>query len=135
MNVSKELYSECKYQSYAIGERADCTVRAIAITTGEGYELAHYALEEQGRRPRSGTSICNMKDACKELGYSMERVEREAYRDRAKTAITASRLGWRGAFVLSFSEHVAAMVDGEVFDWVNGRRHRLQNIYRIVKKG
>ena len=133
MNMSEELYNECKEQSYAYGERADCTVRAIAMTTGEGYELAHYALEEQGRQPKHGTSIGNMKRACKELGYSMERLPRRDYHESAKTAVTAARLGWQGAFVLSFDTHVAAMVDGEVFDWIKGRRHRIHNIYRITK--
>lgn len=132
--MSEELYNECNEKSYSYGERADCTVRSIAITTGEGYELAHYALEEQGREPKSGTSIGNMTRACKELGYTMERMRRADYIEHAKTAITAARLGWQGAFVLSFDTHVAAMVDGQVFDWIKGRRHRIHNIYKIVKK-
>ncbi len=131
--MSAELYSSCKEKSFEYGERADCTVRAIAITTREGYEMTHYALEEQGRRRRSGTSIANMKTACSELGYTMEKVEFGAWHARARTAITAARLGWQGSFVLVYDKHVAAMVDGEVFDWVKGRRHRLENIYRITE--
>lgn len=131
--MSAELYSTCKYKSYEYGERADCTVRAVAMTTGEGYELAHYALEEQGRRPRKASSIGAMKSACVELGYTMERLDHNLWRTKARTAITAARLGWQGSFVLVFDAHVAAMIDGEVFDWVKGRRHRLQGVYKIVK--
>ena len=126
------LYRDCKAASYEKNESEDCTVRAIAITTGEGYDLAHYAMEEQGRKRGRGTSIANMKRVCDQLGYKMVRVERQTYAGRAKTIITAARWGWKGAFIISTRGHVAGMVDGKVYDWADGTRKRINNIYRIT---
>jgi len=127
----EELYMESKAVASAMNECQDCTVRAVAIATGEGYDMAHYAVEEHGRERGRGASISAMQSACADMGYTMVRVDRRAYQDRAKTALTASRLGWKGAFILSFSGHVAAMVDARVYDWAAGSRKRIQNIYRI----
>jgi len=125
-------YEQVKEASWKSGESRDCTVRSIALTTGEGYEMAHYALEEQGRVRRMSTSICSMFDACKSLGYKMERMKPEEYAG-AKTAISAARMNLPGRYILSFSGHVAAMIDGKVLDWTEGRRHRIERIYRVTK--
>ena len=52
----------------------------------------------------------------------------------AKTIRTASRdrsLS-AGTYWLSVSRHVAAMVDGEVLDWADGRLHRLRAVWRLT---
>ena len=129
-----KLLRDCKSASYALDEKNDCTVRAIAITTGEGYDMAHYAMEEHGRRKGKGAQLYAMKDACEALGYEMLKLHRDKWEDVAKTATTATKLQWPGRYIISFRGHVAAMVDGDIYDWVKGRRHRILDIYHIVKK-
>jgi len=112
-------------------ETNDCTVQAIALATGEGYEMAHYAMQCAGRLPRKGSSIGAMKRAAHQLGFSMTRVPLREY--SAKTAISLERNSLKGAYIVEFKWHVAAMVGGKVLDWVQGRRFRLLSLYKIEK--
>lgn len=48
---------------------------------------------------------------------------------------TAHRACQRGACLVMVNRHTAAMIDGQVIDWTNGRQHRVQSVYLITKKG
>jgi len=126
------LYQTAKFRSDEFYETNDCTVTSIAIATGEGYEMAHYAMEEAGRVPRRGATIAKMRKACEMLGYEMVRVEPATY--KARTPITLERENLPGAYIVSFATHVAAVVDGKVLDWVQGRRFRIESLFKITKK-
>lgn len=49
-------------------EDRDCAVRALAIASGEGYELAHYTLKEFGRVGGKGTRTSQIHKAAVALG-------------------------------------------------------------------
>lgn len=127
-----DLYKQTLKHSDEYGERADCAVRAVAIATGEGYPMAHYALECQGRQMGEGTLLCDILTAVEELGYTWTKIESEDI--PARTPTTLERLNMQGQYIVNFRGHVAAMVDGKVLDWTAGRRHRILRMYRIEKK-
>lgn len=131
--------------SKAKGETNDCTVRALAAATGESYEDAHAALAKHGRPYRKGpkalgnrlngriTITCPaLEKAARDLGYDFRIMEPSEY--SAKTMVTAARdrkLA-KGHYICMVRGHVAAVVNGEVIDWTDGRRHQIKEVYQIT---
>jgi hypothetical protein len=73
-----------------------------------------------------------MEKAARDLGYSLRVMDRSEY--RAKTMITAARdpnLA-KGRYICMVRGHVAAVVDGQVIDWSDGRRHQVKEVYEVV---
>lgn len=117
-----------KQDSMSFNERNDCTVRAIAVTTGLPYAEVHAALKKTGRRNRKGASVFTMRFACKELGFEMVPVTNFP----ARTIRTAERYLPRGRkFILSVRNHVSGWDGQKIVDWATGRLHRLQKVYEV----
>lgn len=113
-------------------ETNDCSVKALAVTTGLPYDDCHKALEAEGRKNRKGVTMPQIRAACERLGFAMIRAERNEY--SAKTMITAERdrrVAAMGRVLVNTSGHVAGMVDGTVVDWSKGRRNRIISLYRV----
>jgi hypothetical protein len=116
------------------GETNDCTVRALTAATGLDYDICHAQLAKQGRKNRKGCHwFIEGPKAAKALGFEMRKMDRNEY--RAKTMITAERDSSlsSGRYCVLVRGHVAAMVDGKVIDWSQGRRHRIAAIYAVSK--
>jgi len=130
---SKALWDTMATASRAHNENNDCTVKALTAATGLTYDECHHALAKQGRKPRRGCNFHTMgKRAAKELGFLMEALDWRDY--DAKTCISAERdrkLA-KGRYVLQVRGHVAALVDGKVVDWSQGRRHRIRAVYAFT---
>jgi hypothetical protein len=128
----EELYQNVLKARSEFFEANDCTVKAIAIATGEGYDMAHYALECAGRKARKGTSLGRMKEALNLLGYTWHRMKREDF--SARTPISLEREALPGNYIVSFNTHVAAVIDGEILDWCKGRRFRIEALYKVTRQ-
>lgn len=132
---ARSRYSQVLIERGQFRETNDCAVKALALATGESYEMAHYALECVGRLPRRGTSMQRIRAAAESLGYTWETVDHDNY--SARTPVTLERewqkRGIRGGFIVEFVGHVAAIVDGEVLDWTQGRRHRIWDIHKVTR--
>jgi hypothetical protein len=119
--------------SRAHNEHNDCTVKALTAATGLSYDECHHALAKQGRKPRKGCHFHTVgKRAAADLGFLMETMDWRDY--SAKTMISAERdrrLA-KGRYVLQVRAHVAALVDGKVIDWSQGRRHRIKAVYSFT---
>lgn len=130
---SKAIWDTMAKASRAHGEHNDCTVKALTAATGRTYDDCHKALAKQGRKNRRGCNFHTVGTrAAKDLGFLMETVDWRDY--DAKTCISAERdrkLA-KGKFVLQVRGHVAAMVDGKVIDWTEGRRHRIRAVYAFT---
>ena len=113
------------------GERNDCTVMALAVTTGLEYDRVHAALAAEGRKPRRGTSIFNMQRAAESLGFEMKQTSEFSART-VRTAARDRRLQ-SGRFILNTSGHVAGLVDGKVHDWTDGRLHRIRSVFTVTR--
>lgn len=114
--------------SYAINENNDCAVRAVAAVTGLGYDNAHAALANAGRKNRKGTSIAKTRKAVAALGFTMDSVTA-----RAKTTNTIEReRGLQsGSYLIRVARHILPMVDGQIIDHTQGRNFRVREVYRV----
>lgn len=112
----------------ANGEHNDCSVKAVAIACDVPYKVAHKALEKAGRKPRKGVYPHEIQAAIESLGYGVAQWQ--------VTAKTASKLGidpalQKGHFMVFVRGHVAALKDGVVEDWTQGRRHRVNKVVKV----
>lgn len=131
--TSKAVWETMAKASRSHNETNDCTVKALSVITGLDYDTCHAQLAKQGRKNRQGCywHIEGPK-ACKALGFELRKMTRNEY--RAKTMITCERdpALKHGKFAVLVSRHVAGMVDGNVIDWSQGKRKRVQIIYQCT---
>lgn len=136
---------ECNAESTALNETNDCTVRALAAASGASYREAHAALAKHGRPHRKGPKAAwaqnngrrfidcpALRKAALELGCSWKVLEPTDYSAKTMTTAPRDRRLANGRFICMVSGHVAAVVDGEVIDWTDGRRHRIKEVYQVV---
>lgn len=137
--------AECDMESRAMNETNDCTVRALAAASGESYLEAHRALAKHGRPHRKGPSAKRvyahgryhidcpaLRKAALDLGCTWKVLEPTEYQAKTMTTATRDRRLAKGRFICMVRGHVAAVVDGEVIDWTDGRRHRIKEVYELV---
>ncbi len=132
-SASSQLWDAMSAKSRTKGERNDCTVRALAVITGLDYDVCHAQLAKQGRKPRKGCYwFTEGPKAAKALGFDLRQMARNEY--HAKTMITAERdrALQSGKYAILVSRHVAGMVDGDVIDWSQGKRKRIQAVYECT---
>lgn len=128
-------FKELQEISSAKGENKDCTVKALAVVCDIDYEMAHYALEEAGRKPRQGCRRSIQEQAVKSLNFTWEDVTSIFYREGAKTMVTmerALRQRARGQkFLVYVDAHVAGFDGEKIIDWAKGTRRRIQQVVMV----
>lgn len=126
----------CRYQDYeqikriAVKYYQDnnmCTVVALTAATGCSYGKAFNIYKKLGRKKRCGTYRDQQLKALDKLGYSLK--------DAPKYCKTLGKaeelLPSKGTYWLYTRGHVACVVDGKLYDWSKGRRHRVIDIYKV----
>ena len=129
MASSKErVYATSK----SFGERNDCTVKALALTTNLTYAKAHRLIELRGRRKGHGAYQRIWMPAFEDAGYKLIRVQ-------GITAKTVTRIcddpkiKKSYVYIVMVRGHVLPIRYKKVLDWTNGRRHRVLEVYRVAK--
>ena len=115
--------------SLALNEYNDCAVKAISIACDVPYKVAHQALSKAGRRNRCGAHGSELKAAIKSLGFKQEVIKVDA---KTVAKIASDPAVQSGYFLAYVNCHVAAVVNGKVEDWTEGRRHRLKIVFKVT---
>jgi len=122
-NDIKKLQKE----SDKLGETNDCAVTAVAAVSNLPYEYVHRVFASCGRKRRKGTPFEVTQEVLKKLNIWTDR-----HRFEAQTITTMGReLPKKGRFLVRIRRHILAVVDGEVLDWTEGRRHRIRQAYKV----
>lgn len=130
--MKHEKYLLMKSESDRLGERNDCTVKAIAIAGRVPYKVAHKALARNGRRKRCGARNDVFFNAITDIGCYYSVIRPRQPNGSRYTAKTIGKAYPRGYFIVQYYDHVAAMVNGEIADWTDERKHRVKALYRIT---
>jgi len=124
-------------------QKRDCSVVAVAIAGRVSYQKAEAALTQAGKRINGGAYDHEIRNALIFLGCEVT-VVRDTHgspflsqpNDSRYTMSTIGKLCKRGYYVAFVRGHVAAVVNGEVEDWTDGRRHQVYMAYKVtVPKG
>ena len=141
-------FVELREKTKALNETNDCSVKALAIVTGLGYEPCHAALKNAGRRDRDGATVKQMRMALLALGF-IAKYDREFPSDMISTYPQAHQIlkGLTTHHPVRFSKqwadvrpcllmqtrHVSAFVDGRVHDWAEGTARRVTEVWFVEK--
>ena len=108
-------------------ETKDCAVKAVAAVSNLSYDYIHQVFQECGRKHRKGTPFRITREVLKILN-----IWADPHQFKAKTITALGReLPAKGRFLVRTSGHILAAVDGKVIDWTEGRRHRIQQVYKV----
>jgi len=131
------LYSEYQARreiSDAKGESNDCAVIALSLTCRLPYHTVHAALAQQGRKNNDGTRFEQTQAAVTALGFRLtELIDPVQPSGSRYTPKTVGRLLQEGSYLCRVKGHIFAVIDGRVLDWTDGKRHRINRIYKVEK--
>jgi len=134
--------------SNAIGEKNDCSVKAVALACGVEYEVAHRVLASHGRRKGHGAYTTDILKAVDDLGFKPQRIFNQDFIDqypkghrdvlRSVTTHHPARFNdvWAdgNTYMMFTRSHVLTVINGVNHDWTNGRAMRVISVYKITKK-
>lgn len=133
-HLTKHTASSINEASRLHGENNDCTVRAIAVSTGVDYSTVHTALAKRGRRRGRGAYERQWLPAIKDVGFTYTDVTAQ-FDGRTCRSIEPELRRKGGTYIVKVARHAVGF-DGEKFiDWAAGRLNRVKNVYAITKPG
>lgn len=130
----RELYNKV----ISIGDRSACTVIATAIVCGCSHASADKVVTEVGGRTRgngiyfNGTEL--MHSVLAKFGKVATSEYQRQYGVRGFSLKTVAKRYPRGRYLVFIKGHVAALRNGKLDDWSEGRSHTVLSVYRITGK-
>ena len=116
-------------------ETNDCFVIATSIVCRMTYKAAHELCAKYGRKEGRGLHTQPILRAVESMGFSVEPVKRLKQKNGSKfTPKTIGDKLKRGYYLCFCRGHVFAVVNGDVEDWTEGRKHFIKSAYKIVRK-
>ncbi len=119
MSLPKKMTRKSK----KAGEKNDCAVKAVAIVANADYDEVHAIMAELGRKDGKGTPFEIIWETLRRLGVWVGPKDHAAVR-YAKTVRYLPAALPKGRWLVYTRGHILAVVDGEVKDWTEGRRHQ-----------
>jgi hypothetical protein len=106
----------------------ECAVYAVAFCCRVDPDDARFRLWRAGSSPGDGSTNRQISEAVRALGYRLRRI-----RTPSKTFRTFARECRLGAFLVSSSDHAAAIIDGNICQRPIPRNSDLMRIETIHK--
>lgn len=145
-SIRTDEFVQLSQQAQAMGEKNDCSVKAVALATGVSYERAHAALAAEGRKSGKGAytqAILRAIEACGKKHQRMPidliiKMYPKGHRDVLKNVTTHHPARFPGVwqdghtYVMFTKRHVCTIINGTNHDWTNGRAMRAISVYRIA---
>ena len=119
----------------ASNEAKDCAVKAVSMAGRVSYKEAHEFCRLQGRRTNRGMFNYQIYNTFVEMGFELQKVENLYQKNGCR--YTPKTIGQRlktGYYIAYVNGHVLPVINGTVFDWTSGRKHRIYEAFKIVKK-
>jgi len=131
-----DRYQRVKQQR-RMGECNDCSVIAVSIAGRVPYNVAHKALKHEGRKDGCGAYMYQTLNALSSMGCKFYEMSHGKQPNGSRwTATSIGRKFPRGYYLVSMRGHIAAMVNGKVEDWTEGRRNIVLSVFKVtVPKG
>jgi len=132
-----------KLEGVGVSQRRDCTTRATAKAFNMSYEEAEILMQKHGKRPNFGfpyddfiyTEFESAKHTTGTL-YGRFFVRRINYMKtkRSMTAATFAKRHQKGTYILLSANHVAALIDGIIYDTWDSKKKILKMVYVITPR-
>lgn len=138
-------------------ETNDCTVKALAIAGNMSYSHAHDICKKRGRKAHGGLDLkdhlncfldaglevnmiydshgghatMSIKNPCNELYWLAPDITQP--NGSRYTPKTITRICKDGNYIAYTRGHVLSIIDGEVQDWTEGRKHHIKALFKIER--
>ena len=106
-----------------------CGVIAIAIATNKTFGEVHAIFKRLGRKNKQGVTTWQMQKVLHILGFKI--VKLSEWKGKTCTTLTLPR---KDNYIALTSGHALAVKFGLIKDWTDGRRHRIQQVWKIVAR-
>ena len=141
MRDYSEIINEKKGTSIGINEKMDCAVIAIAAVCNLSYEESHKLCKKHGRKDRHGMYMENIISAIYAAGYKVEKfrpnlsmiLQENGCRYTPKSIHKFYEKYPHDSYLCSTSGHIFALINGNVIDWTEGRKHYINEFYKVEK--
>lgn len=131
-------------QTSAMGDRNDCTVKALALVADITYEDAHARLAARGRKNGRGWYMEDVNLELAALGFKVRKVSPAEYiaqypgqHKNLKNVTTHHPRRFPGVFTGNYifrsHRHVSAVVNGKLIDWAVNKAIHVWSIYEVTK--
>ena len=98
-------------------QKNDCTVRALAVAAKLDYDAAYDLLKDAGRRSHRGFHFPSWAKTVVVNGYGLVRETFPARKGQPRMNVARfCRSHRRGRYIIQTAKHVAAVVDGVLYD-------------------
>ena len=135
--MPKRYEKACKSR-LAKADRNNCAVIATSIVARVPYNVAYNKYKEFGRKNGRGVYTPIIHNVINQLGCELTEItnkngkplkQKNGYNYTVNTI--AERLK-HGYYLVCVKDHCLAVVNGVVEDWTEGRRHRVESVYRVT---
>jgi len=117
-----------------LNEKNDCAVIAISIVCRTTYKAAHELCARSGRKNRDGTHVQYTFPFMRQMDFKVEQVKDLVQKNGSKfTPKTIGNKLKRGYYLCFCNGHVFAVVNGDVEDWTNNRKHHITSAYKVTR--
>jgi hypothetical protein len=130
-------YKRLREISDAYSDTNSCSIIATAAATDLPYKLVSDAFEVAGRKHRHGAHLPVIKKALESLGCVFDwhkpgRYVKDYVHSNKLTFNNCERLlDVRKRYIVIGKRHMAALKDGKVIDWAEGRRMHIDDVIEI----
>lgn len=142
--MTTKLFNDLCNASAGVGEKNDCSVKAIAAVTGISYEEAIALAAKFGRKARHGMQTPAINEAIISIGFKVTKVDPKTFISRynRKNIKNVSTFHperfpevWKDGktYLFYVKGHVAAIIDGVNHDWTEGKSKHAKHIYLVEK--
>lgn len=137
MTTYSDIQKDFNYQT----DNNCCTVVAATVALNEEFSTIQQEFFKEGRKRNRGVMPSETQRIMKKLalarGFGFRVIEGEELRKltqgKRMTCNNASHyLERRKNYVLSVRGHVAALKDGKIEDWTQGRKHYVKCVYEFT---
>ena len=146
MLPNTKLIKPVAYGAAKPGETNDCTVRALSNASGIHYDVAHRALQKEGRKPGRGAQANVWHRAYLASGmqlrgaYGVTRTTKALQRiyrvipDKGATLSKIMPTLSNGRFIVIVTGHALAVVDGAIIDsHASSGNKSVVAVYKLIK--
>lgn len=128
-------FQEVQGKSIRYRETNDCSVKAVSIVTGIAYAEVLLTFKFFGRKPRKRTPNEITLKVMDYYGFYLKLSRPTNFYNGREVQYTMRTIGQhlrKGKYLVFTRGHVAAIVDGKVVDWTEGRCHRVLYVLEVI---
>jgi hypothetical protein len=122
-------YNQISTYAKAAGHKRFCAPLAMSLVTGYDFDECHKLLTNWGyRKSKTSATKVGWSKVLTQLGFTLTKVGRSGI----KTNVSLKgKLNPNKKFIVAYSRHIAAYVDGQLEDWSADKRNRIISIYEV----